>query len=266
MNEHFKIIALISIFGILPEMFFAQLKTKFDFYICNTPVENGIKKIDTNQQIQQVSIFNLTSVSNDRYRNQSTSLSPEFSVIRKDYYAFAAQHTFCMRDINLFLKNKSQSSHLNRLNETTNLRVIKTFNSDIDNSSNAFALLQINGNDFIAINSNINSSQLKKNDHLIDGSYYFGNYGMKVPRFNNIDYALLDFNESYFARTEFYHSNYVTENDLYHTRRGYFMTAYDNSPRYLYTKGFYNYDNDPFIIQWLFFLVSDIKENRVSNK
>ena len=89
------------------------------------------------------------------------------------------------------------------------------------------------------------------------GYYYFANNN-KAPQLFNFDYELMDFTDKYFSISEIFDINYITGNDMYYSRRGFFMSANDNTPRYLRTKGIYHDDDDALILLWLFDIFSEI--------
>ncbi len=88
-------------------------------------------------------------------------------------------------------------------------------------------------------------------------NYYFVK-NCKTPQLYNFDYEFMDFPDMYFSNTERNYVNYITGKDLYYSKRGYFMSTKDNTPRYLNTKGIYHDDDDSLILLLLFDIFAEI--------
>lgn len=131
-------------------------------------------------------------------------------------------------------------------------------------------------NDFYKFNSTKNNtisinylSKFFPNDNNFSfKSFNNFNYQQKENIFPALNKILNEYSDSghpYFSKTEEFNRNYTYKKNLYSYKNGYFLSASGTDPRYIYTNGYYNYDNDMFLIPWIFFLISDIKQNHDSN-
>jgi hypothetical protein len=154
------------------------------------------------------------------------------------------------------IHRRGEAPTLSEVDRYSDFKIAKTLNYGQKNFSNPFKIFQFKKSEFVG---NDNSKILFKHggiDRFKDENYYF----LKINTTHkvNIDYVFRDFNSIYFSSTDINDINYVTGKDMYYSRRGYFLSANDNKPRYMYTRGEYNNTDDIFILLWLFDIFSEI--------
>lgn len=74
-----------------------------------------------------------------------------------------------------------------------------------------------------------------------------------------------DLRHPYFSNIEEFNIKFINDRNLYTSKNGYFLSSSGLDPRYIFTNGYYINENDIFLIPWIYFLISDIKQSHESN-
>ncbi|MBK7096567.1 MAG: hypothetical protein IPH57_16460 [Saprospiraceae bacterium] len=154
------------------------------------------------------------------------------------------------------IHRQAEPPTLSEVDKYPDFKIAKTLDSGQKNNSNASKIFRFKKSDFVEYYNSKIRFQHGGIDRFKDGNFYF--LKLKTPQKINIDYAFRDFHNIYFSGTEKNDIDYATGKDMYYSRRGYFLSANDNNPRYMYTQGEYNNTDDIFILLWLFDIFSEI--------
>ena len=252
MNAHNKTVNLIFVFIFFADMIFAQLKTRFDY--CVYTSSDGKKSEMINVYKPAIAENNLKSKSfiNADCIVWPYPFYPDLSIIDKNCFDFILNNKNSIDYFNSGIFNKNSllySGFIKGVDDYKSNGSLNSSRKEILNPYNIFI-----GHDFTR--SFRKPFLLREN--VISERYNKYINSIKAPEKYNIDYAFLDFHDIYFSTTESNDRNYVSGNEMYYSKRGYFLSANDNNPRYMSTQGIYNNDDDLFILLWLFDIFSEI--------